>query len=201
MRRWTSGLLTIAVGLFVAGAAAAVPISMNPNPVTVNSVLGSNFTLTYDGGDTIDNVLNFTVAGPGGCGILCPSTAVAAMVFDGVDVTSAGDTESGLFNANNIIHGIATPGGNLAALLLDFGSPNSEAFWAQLNGTPTTATVYALDLDDLGMVHDLDDILGSFIDAQRVEFSTPGQQVPEPSAAMVFAAGLLLARGAVRRRR
>jgi hypothetical protein len=96
---------------------------------------------------------------------------------------------------------MVTPSGDLAALLVDFSSPSSESFWAQLSGTPTTATVYALNLNSLGNIRDHGDILENAVESHRVRFTTAGgPAVPEPSAAMVFAAGLLVA-WATRQRR
>lgn len=197
------GLVTAAVVVSLAGAASAAPIQMSPNPATVNAVLGYDFSLSLDSGDSDTNVLHFTAAGAGGCGMACPSTAIAALVFDGVSVLDAGDANSGLFSAGNVVRGLVTPGGAVAGLLIDFGAPNSEAFWLALDATPTTATLYALNLDRLDQIRSKSDILANIKDSTQLSFSTgsgPGAAVPEPSAALVFAVGLLVTQAGVRRR-
>lgn len=206
MLRSSSWLALFATLAFAVGASAA-PISMDPGSVSVDTVLGSGnpFTITFDGGDTSDNVLDFTAYGGGSSSIFVPSTAMAAIVFDGTDILSAGDTVGGLFDPDNVIRGIALPDtGIAAALLVDAGSPSSESFWIQLASAPTTATIYSLSLDGLDLsANSLYALLQSVVDSQTVSFDYEGREaamVPEPSAALVFGVGLLITCGAMRRR-
>jgi hypothetical protein len=187
-----------------AGAASALSITMTPNPAEVGSLLGSNFSLRLDSGDSDTNILNFTATG-GGC-TDCLSVAVAAILFDDVSVLSATDSAGGMFNPDNVVRGIVTPEGAVAGLLVDFGDPNSESFSLTLNGTPTTATLYALDFRDVGEIESKAHMLANALDKTRLTFSTgtgstSAAPVPEPSAALIFAAGLLVAQAGIRRRR
>jgi hypothetical protein len=209
MHGWKVGLLGLALGLALSSTASAAPITKTPGSVGIHSVVGIDFTLSFDGGDTSDNMLDFTLAGAGGCGGFCPSTAVAAMVFDDVDVLAAGDENSGFFDPDNVIRKLSTPGGIVAALLVDLGGPNLESFWLQLSDAPTSATIYALALDNINGIHGSDEFLGCIVESTRVSFSpsggpstpNPSPTVPEPSAALVFAAGLVAAHRRLRRPR
>ncbi len=199
------GLLTaVFASVGLAGAANATPIEMSPNPASVNAVVGNDFSLRLDSGDSATNVLNFTVSGAGGCGGLCGSTAVVAIIFDNASVLTASDTNSGLFSSGNVIRGLVLPGGSVAGILIDFGSPSSERFSLTLDQTPTTATLYALNLDSLSGIRSKADILANIHDSTPLTFRTKGQPivsaVPEPSAAVVFGIGLVVARLGLRRR-
>ena len=192
---WKVVVVTIVLGLFAVLPASAVPITMTPGSV---SFPGFDFTLHFDGGDTFDNVLNFTVLGQSSsCGVPCASSAVGAMIFDGVGAIAAGDTESGLTNPNNIIRGLRTPGGSLVALLIDLGSPNQESFWAELGGTPTSATVYVLPLNTLDDIDEIEDIVNLAADSEIAAFSA----VPEPSSAILLVTSFLMLPGILRRHR
>lgn len=192
------------LALLVAAGASAAPISMTPGDVTIDTIFGqgNSFSLTFDGGDTSDNILDFTVQGGGGHGFMgfLPSTALAAIVFDGTSIIDAGDTVGGTLNPDNIVRGLSLPGsGVAAALLVDVFDPTAESFWLQLASTPTTATIYSLDIGNLALsdIDDLSDVFRSAIDKQDVRFVAA---IPEPGSALVFAVGLLLTRGAFRRR-
>jgi hypothetical protein len=173
---------------------------MNPGSVTIDTVLGmgNSFTLTYHGGDTSDNLLNFTAHGGGGTGFmnLLPSTALAAIVFDNTSIIDAGDT-FGALNSNNVVTGIGINGGFAAALLVDAFGPSSESFFLQLASTPTTATIYSVDID-LRAISSFKDILDNAISSQQVRFAVAA--IPEPGAAVVFGLGLLVTSAAIRRR-
>lgn len=201
MLKRSFAVLLAPLTLLVAGAASAVPITMTPGSVNIDTILGAgnSFTLTYDGGDTSDNVLDFTVFGGGGTGFLnaLPSTALAAIVFDGTSIIDAGDTVGGLLDPNNVVTGLGTSGGFAAAILIDSFGPSSESFFIQLASTPTTATIYSVDVNFRGTTS-LHDILTNSISKQDVRFVAA---IPEPGAALVFAVGLLLTRGAIRRQR
>lgn len=196
------GIVVAALIVCFAGAASALPITMTPNPAEVGSLFGSNFSLRLDSGDSDTNILNFTATG-GGC-TDCMSVAVAAIVFDDVSVLTAVDSVGGRFDPNNVVRSVVTPGGAVAGLLVDFGDPTSESFSLTLSGTPTTATLFALNFSDVRQIGSKTDILASILDKTRLKFSTGRESVapvPEPSAALVFAAGLLIAQAGIHRRR
>jgi hypothetical protein len=188
--------------LTLAGSASAAPISMSPGSVSIETLFGfgNDFTLDFDGGDTSDNILNFTVHGGGG--LLfdpdIPSVGLAAIVFDGATIIDAGDTIGGGFlNPDNVLSGLTIPGTGFAAgLLLDAGLASSESFFLQLDVIPTTATIYSVHLGDFAG-GDFHEVLKNSVKSQKVAFSAA---IPEPSAAIVFAVGLLVTRRAYRRR-
>lgn len=191
------------LALVLVGSASAASISMSPNPATIDAILGNDFTLRLDSGDSETNLLNFTVTGGGSSCLLCPSTAVAAIVFDGSTVLSAGDSDSGLFSASNVVRGLITPDGAVAGLLIDVSTPSSEAFWLKLSSTPTTATLYSLSLTSLDAVKSANDIVANVVQSTQLTFSVrgvSGAAVPEPTAAVVFGMGLLVAHAGLRRR-
>lgn len=201
--RWKTLLAAPLLALVLAGTASAASISMSPNPATIDAVLGNDFSLRLDSGDSETNILNFTVTGGGGCGLLCPSTAVAAIVFDGATVLSANDSVSGLFSAGNVVRGLITPDGAVAGLLIDVSAPSSESFWLALSSTPTTATLYSLSLTSLDAVKSANDIVANVVQSTQLTFSVRGisaSAVPEPTAAVVFGMGLLVAHAGLRRR-
>ncbi|MBY0400441.1 hypothetical protein K2X89_09120 [Myxococcota bacterium] len=196
-----TAVLILLSGLATAGAAMATPITMSPNPATVNAFIGKDFSLRLDAGDSVTRTLDFTVSGSGGCGFLCPSTAVAMIVFDGATVLSARDTDSGLLSAGNVVRGFVTSKGAVAGLLIDIGAPSSESFRLTLSSVPTTATLYALNLASLKSF-DLTRVLRSSVsESTRLTFSVAGgsHAVPEPSAALVFGGGILAAALGIRR--
>ncbi|MFO0691726.1 MAG: hypothetical protein U0900_23730 [Myxococcota bacterium] len=195
--------ILLAVGLVLAGAASATPITMTPSLATVDAVIGNDFTLRLDAGDSVTRTLDFTVLGSGGCGPLCPSTAVAMIVFDGATVLSAQDTNSGLLSPGNVVRGFMTSRGAVAALLIDLGAPSAESFRLTLSAVPTTATLYALNLSAVTSFEATRALRSGVVSSTRLTFTTvPGggsYAVPEPSAALVFGSGLLVAACAVRR--
>ena len=197
-------LLASLTGIAMATAASAAPISMTPTTASINSLIGNDFTLRLDSGDSSTNVLDFTVIGGGGCGTLCGSTAVAALIFDGTTVLSATDTVGGFFDSSNVVRGLLTPGGAVAGLLIDTGSPSAESFSLTLASTPTTATLYSLNLSSLTQIRSTSDILANVTDSVRLRFDVKGggvsSVVPEPTAAVVFGVGLLVANVGLRRR-
>lgn len=200
--RRPAALLGLLLGFALAGAAQATPITMAPNPATVNAVLGKDFTLRLDAGDSTTRTLDFTISGSGGCGQGCASTAVAMLVFDGATVLSARDTDSGLFSPGNVVRGFVTGGGGVAGLLIDVGAPSAESFRLTLSRVPTTATLYSLNLTSLASFDATLALRSNVVDRKRLTFSSisASHAVPEPTAALVFGAGLLVAAQAVRRR-
>jgi hypothetical protein len=184
-------------GLLLAGSAAAVPISMDPGAVTISG-LGNDFTLTLDSGDTSDNRLDFSITGGGGWGAgdYAPSMGMAAMIFHGVSVLSAGE----IIDPDNVINGISIPDmGTVAAILIDRFSPSIASFFVETSATPTIATIYGLSLGDVGEVACIGDVFDNIVDSKTVRFTAPGSQVPEPTAALVFAVGFLVVRARCRR--
>jgi hypothetical protein len=185
-------------GLALAGSAAAVPISMDPGAVTISGV-GNDFTLALDSGDTSDNRLTFSITGGGGWGVLdfMPSTGLAAMIFHGVSVLDAGE----ISDPDGVINGISIPDlGTVAAILIDRFSPSTASFFVQTSATPTIATIYGLGVGDFGDVTCIGGVFDNIVDAKRVRFGAPGSQVPEPTAALVFAVGFLVVQASCRRR-
>jgi hypothetical protein len=185
-------------GLALAGSAGAVPISMDPGATTVSGV-GNDFTITLDSGDTSDNRLTFSIAGGGGWGFLdySRSEVLAVVVFHDVSVLIAGE----IGDPHNVINGISFPDtGAVGALLIDRFSPSSASFFVQTSATPTIATIYGLRVGDFGEVAGIGDVFGNIVDSKTVRFSTPGSQVPEPTAALVFAVGFLVVQAGCRRR-
>ncbi len=194
-------IMTLLVGMALAGAANSATITMSPNPATVDAVLGRDFSLRLDSGNSLTGTLNFTVTGAGGCGFGCPSTAVAMIVFDGTTVLSASDTDSGLFSSANVVRGFVTSNGAVAGLLIDTGAPSSESFSLTLSSIPTTATLYALNRTSLTSIDMRRAIPSQIIESTRLTFTVVGGStaVPEPSAALVFGSGLVVAAMAIRR--
>lgn len=202
------GLVALSA-LALAAPATAAPINMDPGSVTIESILGigGDFTLDYDGGDTSDNILNFTASGSGGIFFdpTIPSAALTAIVFAGTTIIDSGDTIGGGFlNPDNVVNGLAIPGTGIAAgLLLDSGLPSAESFFLQLDATPTMATIYSLNIDlasvDLSQLSQdyVVELLKNSITEQSVKFTVA---IPEPSAALAFCVGLLVTGRAMRRR-
>jgi hypothetical protein len=216
-RAMTAAMFTAAT--LIASAMTAAPITMDANPVTINGLRGT-FTLSLTSGDTTNNRLNFSVVGSDPSGWL-PATGIAAIVFDGVSVVSAGE----ISDPNGLITGLSLPGtGALAAVLLDFGAPSTASFFVRLSGTPTTANIYSLA--SASSMNTLLSTSSSNCNSNNnysrysnnnckppktlpykqkigVRFSTQGGNgevpIPEPTAALCFAAGLALVATRVRR--
>jgi len=174
---------------------------MDPGEVEISTVLGlgNDFTLALDSGDTSDNRLEFSIAGGGGWSTLgvAPSIGLAALVFDGVSVLSAGE----IGDPSNLLNGISIPDlGAVAALLIDVFSPSSASFFVETGATPTTATIYSLSLADVAEITSLGDIFDNIVDFETVSFSSPGPHAPEPTAALVFGLGFLFVRASCRTR-
>lgn len=175
----------LATSLLLAAASQAAPITMSPDPVTVPGVRGT-FTLSLESGDTSDNTLVFGITGSNPSGPL-PAAGVATLIFSGTSILSA--TE--LSDPDGMVSGLALPGsGTLVGLLIDFGAPSEATIRVRLSSTPTTATVT--------MVQSL-----FRVSKTTLTFSSAGggggAAIPEPSAALCFAAGLLLVGARLRR--
>ena len=90
-----------------------------------------------------------------------------------------------------------------ADMLIDVSAPSSESFWLALSSTPTTATLYSLSLTSLDAVKSANDIVANVVQSTQLTFSVRGisaSAVPEPTAAVVFGMGLLVAHAGLRRR-
>ncbi len=188
MRR--SVLAVFAIAALFAGAAQAAPITMSPDPVTLPGMRG-HFTLSLVNGDTSNNRLVFGLLGSDPPGSL-PAFGMAALVFNGVSVVSAGE----ISDPHNLIRGISIPGtGTVAGVLLDYGSPSTASFYVRLSGTPASATIYSLggtsslSLSRHSSMH--------WISKREVRFDAAA--IPEPAAALCFAAGLTLVATRLRR--
>jgi hypothetical protein len=188
MRRSVLAVFVIAASL--ASAAQAAPITMSPGPVTFQGIRG-DFTLSLQGGDTSDNRLVFGLLGSNPPGSL-PAVGVAALVFHGVSVVSAGE----ISDPHSLITGISIPGtGTVTGLLVDYNAPSTASFFVRLSGTPASATIYSLT-PTLSMslsrysTH-------SWISKTEVRFDSAA--IPEPGAALCFAAGLALVASRIRR--
>ena len=216
-RAMTAAMFTAAT--LIASAMTAAPITMDANPVTINGLRGT-FTISLTSGDTTNNRLNFSVVGSDPAGFL-PATGIAAIVFDGVSVVSAGE----ISDPNGLITGLSLPGtGTLAAVLLDFGAPSTASFSVRLSGTPTTANIYSLTTaSNMNSLLSTSSSSCSSSNSRHghhsnnckppktlpykqkigVRFTTHGTPnevpIPEPTAALCFAAGLGLVATRVRR--
>jgi PEP-CTERM motif len=104
----------------------------------------------------------------------------------------------------NLVMGIGTPIGAAGDPWTDAGSESSASFERRLNAIPTTTSVYSLDLDRLDPIRGASDVhtnaewLARLKDRFR---RVSGTAVPEPSAAILFGVGLLVAHVGLRRRR
>jgi hypothetical protein len=187
----------LALLLFAASAKAA-PIAMSPDPVTLDGINGT-FTLSLASGDTSTNSLEFDLLGSDQTGFF-PTTGLAAIVFDGTSVVSA--TE--LSDPDNLIYGLSIPGtGVVAGVLVDFGTASEATFQVVLGSTPTTATIYSLNLKSTSTLYDSTSWQRLAIEKVQVSFSSAdgaSAPVPEPAAALCFASGLALVASRLRRR-
>jgi hypothetical protein len=192
------GLIVGLTVVVVASAASAAPIYMDPNPVQLPSLDGTAdaFTLSLLSGDTANHRLDFQLAGPGG-GVFLPSVGASAIVFDDVILTGWGATST----SDMFFSGPASPffGDPSTAgwLALDWLDPGFAEFYVEADQMFTTATVYSLSIS-FSHIGNLDDFFSHTIDRQRVRFSS---SIPEPSAALVFAMGMLIAGRTVTQRR
>src|SRR5262245_17585473 len=204
-----------ATAILVASAAVqASPITMGPNPVTINGLNGT-FTISLQSGDTSNNRLNFGVLGSNPPG-MAPAFGVAAVVFHGVSVVQAGE----ISDPHNLITGISFPGtGTVSGVLVDFGAPSTASFFVRLSGTPTTADWYSVNglntsLTTLTNYNNCSSQSHSFHHRRSFNKSPSiskttttfhhdrdgGENpIPEPSAALCFAAGLTLVASRLRR--
>ena len=217
MTQFSTRALTAALfsaALLIASAMQAAPITMDANPVTINGLRGT-FTISLTSGDTTNNRLNFSVTGSDPSGFL-PASGIAAIVFDGVSVVQAGE----ISDPNGLITGLSLPGsGTLAGVLLDFGAPSTASFFVRLSGTPTTASIYSLTTaSSMNTLATTSSNCSSYSHHSYhndckppktlpykqkigVRFHTEGGEVPipEPTAALCFAAGLTLVATRLRR--
>lgn len=190
MTQFTRALMVAAFATALIGSAAqAAPITMNPSPVILNGGSGS-FTITLTSGDTNTNRLDFSVTGTGN-----GASTLASISFSGVSVLSAHETS----DPGNMIGGLAI-GSTVGGLLLDLGAPSSAAFFVRLSGTPTSATITGISTSK---THKLFGFIPSIVKQSiDVRFHTNGGgevPIPEPSAALCFAAGLTLVATRLRR--
>jgi hypothetical protein len=193
MRATTAGFAL----LLLAAAAKAAPITMSPDPVTLDGINGT-FTLSLASGDTSDNSLVFDLLGSDQTGFF-PTSGLAALVFDGTSVVSASE----ISDPDNLIWGLSVPGtGVVAGVLVDFGTASEATFQVLLSSAPTTATIYSLNLTSTSSLYDSTSWQRLAIEKTQVSFSPGGASapVPEPAAALCFASGLALVASRLRRR-
>jgi len=178
--------LVAAAGL--AGSASAAPISMvsadGDGLVQLDAVVGS-FDLTLTSGDTATDSLVFQLVGHP------PALGVGAIVFDGTSILSASE----LSDPDHLLTGLVLPNGRtVAGVLIDFGAPSQASFQVVLGSAPTTATVYSLNLTNTSPLFSTSASWQTFaLDKEQVRFASgDGAPVPEPGAALCFAAGLAL---------
>jgi hypothetical protein len=184
--------LVAAIG--IAGSASAAPISMvsadGDGLVKLDGVVGS-FDLTLASGDTATNSLVFQLVGHP------PAMGVGAIVFDGATILSASE----LSDPDHLLTGLVVPNtGTVAGVLIDFGSPSQASFRVVLGSTPTTATVFSLNLTGTSPLYTSTSWQTFALDREHVRFTSgQGTPVPEPAAALCFAAGLALVATRLRR--
>ena len=205
------------------GLLLAAPLSAAATTLTAADV-GSSFPITFDG-----NVEGSAVDGLSAEAMFTLTSFGSTTTFDilltntsGGDITGSGVTSLG-FDTDPSLVGASTSGSfdvsvlngsypnNFGAIDVCFktgqanncnggqGGPDigeSEAFSISLefSGDPGTLT-----LSNFGVRYQRIDGVG-FDGDSGTGSGTPGNPIPEPSAALVFAAGLLVARGAARRR-
>jgi hypothetical protein len=185
-----SVLAVFAVAASLASAAQAAPITMSPDPVTLQGVRG-HFTLSLQGGDTSDNRLVFGLRGSNPAGSL-PAYGVAAIVFNGVSVVSAGE----LTDPDSLISGMSIGSSAVGGLLVDFGDPSTASFFVRLSGAPTSAYIYSVSGTSALSLSSSTSRQGCYLDKKVVRFDAA---IPEPGAGLCFAAGLALVATRLRR--
>lgn len=176
-------LAGVVIASSFAGVAQAAPITMSSESVTMEGLRG-DFTISLESGETDTNELVFGVLGSNPPGSL-PAMGMAAIVFDDVSVLSAGE----ISDPDNLISGISISGtGTVTGVLIDFGAPSSANFFVRLSGLPTTATIYSLGSVDSGTLSRSS--LMNWVSRTQVSFQSSAAAIPEPGAALCFAAGL-----------
>jgi hypothetical protein len=194
-----SSLAALAALLYTAAAQAA-PIEMitedGTGNVTLSGVMGS-FELSLLSDQSSGNTLAFQIQGNP------PAFGVAAIVFDGTTILSASE----LSDPDRLITGLVVPKtGMVAGVLVDFTKEGKEAsFQVMLSSFPATATIYSLNLTSVSPLFASQNWQRLAIDQQGVGFYdgfSDGDAVPlpEPGAALCFAAGLALVASRLRRR-
>jgi len=210
--------LTAACAMVLLGAAAhAAPITMSPDPVTFNGVRGT-FTLDLTSGDSSTNVLTFKVTGSNPAGPL-PAAGVATLIFSGTNILS----ESEISDPDSMLSGLTLPhSGEMVGVLIDFGAPSTATFKLKLSSTPTTATLTSITssgflstkTEKVTLTFNTPkppvDVPPVYVPPVKPPVHPPtlpppppthggGAAIPEPSAALCFAAGLLLVGSRLRR--
>lgn len=187
-----TAIVSLAVSLFLAAAAQAAPITMQTSgggsTAVLDGVIGS-FDLSLDYGDTSTNTLVFKIEGNP------PAMGVAAIVFDGATILSASE----LSDPDHLLTGLAIPStGVVAGVLVDFTGKDPATFQLALSSTPTTATVYSLNLTGTSTLYRSDSWHRFAIEKEGLRFASAA--IPEPGAALCFASGLVFVVRRLRRR-
>jgi hypothetical protein len=171
MSRVRTGLVALVFSLVLAGPAAA--LSMLPGSVVLDSVAGGSIEYTLAASNDAGDILVFDVA-------TTPNVfdtitlAFDAVVIGGGEISDPDDAL--VANLPAIVD---------QQLLVDFFGPSTARFWVALSNAPTQLAFF-----------------------QNLDFRRPAAtasfsgdaQVPEPGAALVFGAGLLVVLSAFRRR-
>ena len=175
--------------------AQAAPITMvtggGGSTATLDGVIGS-FDLSLQSGETSTNTLVFKIEGNP------PAMGVAAIVFDGATILSASE----LSDPDHLLTGLAIPQtGVVAGVLIDFTGKDPATFQLALSSTPTTATVYSLNLTGTSTLYRSDSWKTFAIETTALRFSSASTAaVPEPGAALCFATGLAFVASRLRRK-
>jgi len=162
---------------------------MTPNAVGLPLVGGipNAYEISLLSGDTENYRLNFRLSGPGGSF----TVGASVMVFDDVTLTHMGKT-----SVNDMyFFGLDVGSHNAAGwLAVDWGTAGSAYFFVEADRMYTTATIYTLSVG-FDYLNDGHGYLDHIIQATQVEFSSSGSgpPIPEPSAAVVFGVGMLIA--------
>jgi hypothetical protein len=189
-----TAIVSLAVSVLLGVAAQAAPITMQTSgggsTAVLDAVVGS-FSVSLGSGDTATNELAFVIDGN------TPAVGVAAMVFDGATIL-----DSDLFDPDHMITGFVLPNsGAVAGVLIDFTGKDAATLTLKLSSTPTTATIYSLNLLGTSTLYRSDNWRRFAIEKDILTFSSNGgAPIPEPGAALCFGAGLILVGSRLRRR-
>jgi hypothetical protein len=159
---------------------------MNPDPVVIGSATGGSLSFSLVSGDSDTNLFLFSVTSdPIVFDVL--SLEFDTQVFDaGVVDDPDGIIMAGFFS-NSAVTGF----------VVDFHTESTATFYVQTESTPTSMSVWQGYMDPQ-LVASASFTLGSTSFQEHLGDSA--SVMPEPTAALVFAAGLVIVGSATRRR-